>query len=104
MFSSIIKKILKQSLLLLLLQNVLKKVANGVSEISSSHELELATRMEVLAGIITELEKVFTVLTVSIPYVAINFFLVRILLILRLTDQPWTQLVFLSLYTKKCDK
>lgn len=74
MFSSIIKKILKQSLLLLLLQNVLKKVANGVSEISSSHELELATRMEVLAGIITELEKVFTVLTVSIPYVAIIFF------------------------------
>ena len=85
--SSIIQKNLQQSLLLLLLQNVLKKVANGVSEISSSHELELATRMEVLAGIITELEKLFTMLTVSIPYVAIIFF-------------PWAYLVFLSLYTK----
>ena len=59
---------------MLLLQNILKKVANGVSEISTSHELELATRMEVLAGIITELEKVFTMLTVSIPYVAMNVF------------------------------
>ena len=68
---------LKQSLLLLSLQNVLKKVANGVSEISISHELEKleqTTRMEVLAGIITELENVFTMLTVSTSYVEVKRF------------------------------
>ena len=47
-------------------------MANGVSEISISHELDkakleldLTTRMEVLAGIMTELARVFSMLPVS---------------------------------------
>ncbi|CAH3032263.1 unnamed protein product [Porites lobata] len=43
--------------------NLLNKVADGVSEISKSHDLEVTTRMEVLTGIISELERMFTVLS-----------------------------------------
>lgn len=48
-----------------MLQNLLNKVADGLSEINKSHDLEVTTRMEVLAGIISELERMFTVLSVS---------------------------------------
>lgn len=48
-----------------MLQNLLNKVADGVSEINKSHDLEVTTRMEVLTGIISELERMFTVLSVS---------------------------------------
>ena len=48
-----------------MLQNLFNKVADGVSEINISHDLEVSTRMEVLTGIISELERMFTVLSVS---------------------------------------
>lgn len=48
-----------------MLQNLLNKVADGVSEINKSHDFEVTTRMEVLTGIISELERMFTVLSVS---------------------------------------
>ena len=48
-----------------MLQNLLNKVADGVSEINKSRDLEVTTRMEVLTGIISELERMFTFLSVS---------------------------------------
>ncbi|KAJ7363433.1 hypothetical protein OS493_009587 [Desmophyllum pertusum] len=44
------------------LGNLLKKVAKGVNEISTSHEVDIITRMEVCLGVITEMEHMFTML------------------------------------------
>lgn len=52
-----------------MLQNLLKKVAHGVSAILASHEVDLITRMEVCEGVVTEMETMFTMLRVSILYV-----------------------------------
>ena len=48
-----------------LLQNVLKKVVNDVSEIIESDEADIMTRMEVFSGVITEMDKMFAMLSVS---------------------------------------
>ena len=44
---------------------MLKKVANDVSGIIVSDEADIMTRMEVFSGVITEMEKMFAMLSVS---------------------------------------
>ena len=53
---------------MLLLQSLLKKVTNSVSEITVSHEMDMITRMEVCSVVITEMEKMFTMLAVSTTF------------------------------------
>ena len=45
---------------------MLKKIANSLNQIGGLSDLEPMTKMEVVAGIITELDKCFSSLTVSI--------------------------------------
>jgi len=47
------------------LQNLLKKVITDVSGITVSDEADIITRMEVFSGVITEMDKMFTMLSVS---------------------------------------
>ncbi len=57
---------------MLILQNLLKKVTNGVSEIAVSDDMDVITRMEVCSGVITEMGKMFTMLSVSTSFSLLN--------------------------------
>ena len=51
---------------------MLKKVVKDVSGIVASDEADIMTRMEVFSGVITEMEKMFTMLSVSTTFISFN--------------------------------
>ena len=48
------------------------KVVKDVSGIIASDEADIMTRMEVFSGVITEMEKMFTVLSVGTTFISFN--------------------------------